>query len=49
MGAIPAGLAPGAAQPLGEVGAEVNEDPTLYHFSVPSLHLADHLVFQLSL
>jgi len=38
VGALPLGMAPAAAQPLEEVGAEINEDPTLFHF--PSSRLA---------
>ena len=33
IGALPPGLAPGAAQPLGKVGAQPNNDASINHFS----------------
>jgi len=33
IGSLPPGLAPGAAQPLEEVGAQLNDDASIYHFS----------------
>ena len=33
IGALPPGLAPGAAQPLGDVDAQPNDDASIYHFS----------------